>query len=120
MPSKLHPTAVTRSGTMQLAPTRVPATFTSPDAPPSSDQDQDHEDGKGDIVYAMIPRIDADLGLDADGNFTYADLSQSAVSRQSSRSKSRMHDSELEDIVADKRKGMSFAEIDRREKRAVF
>ena len=119
MPSKLHPgPTVSRAATKQLTPTRIPATL----ATPSTDQDQDFEEGRnGDIVYAMIPRIDSELGLDAEGNFAYADLSQSdVVARQSSRSKSGMHDSELEDRVADKRKGMSFAEIDRREKRAVF
>jgi len=112
----------------------------------------------------MVPKIESDLGLDAEGNFTFADLSAFAVVRQSSRlvlphvlvftylnsshvllyysiltlykstasisflrsmrfaariaiSKS---DPLLEEQAADRRKKMSFAEIDGREKRAVF
>ena len=107
---------------MQLAPIVIPPKMTPPTKGRRVTRHGTILGEKADTVFAMIPHIESDFGLDVDGNFTAFDFSASTFARQSSQRHTRttMHDVESEDLVADQRQKTTFAEIDGREIRAVF
>ena len=75
-----------------------------PPATPAASSSREGDDS----LYALVPRLSATFGLDADGDFTHRDRDarSSRMSRNSERS-----DNDLEDAVMDRQRKISYLEV---------